>query len=189
MPDTSFYQARGKGFRAAEINPGPQAGAIVAELRLPSVPFTFTLKISKIRIFMPEDQQNRDRMGSNRSAAVDKGEVTLTAAIRRYFDVGLYLMIFTGFGTLASTGRLDLPTVVLVTGALLYRGYALSRRWRKALLSERWTNLLTIGCVAYFIADEFLISRTFLAATVHLVLFVMLVRLFSAQRDRDHYLL
>jgi transglutaminase-like putative cysteine protease len=138
---------------------------------------------------MPEDQQSRNRLGGDRSSATDKGEVTLTAAIRRYFDVGLYLMIFTGFGTLASTGRLDLPTVVLVTGALLYRGYALSRRWRKALLSERWTNLLTIGCVAYFIADEFLISRTFLGATVHLVLFVMLVRLFSAQRDRDHYLL
>lgn len=118
----------------------------------------------------------------------ERGEITLSAAIRRYFDVALYLLIFTGFGTLASTGRLDVPTVSLVTFALLYRGYALSRR-KGALLSERWTNLLTIGCVAFFIADEFLISRTFLTAAVHLVLFVMLVRLFSAQKDRDHYLL
>jgi len=116
-------------------------------------------------------------------------EITLSAAISRYFDVGLYLLIFTGFATLASTGRLDLPTVIIVTTALLYRGYALGRRWRRALISERLTNLLTIGCVAFFIADDFLISRTFLSATVHLVLFVMLVRLFSAQRDRDHYLL
>src|SRR6266700_1884698 len=115
-------------------------------------------------------------------------EFTLAAAIRRYFDVVLYLLIFTGFGTLASTGRLDIPTVVLVTAALLFRGYALVRR-RSVLLSERWTNLLTIGCVAFFIADEFLISHEFLSATVHLILFVMLVRLFSAQRDRDHYLL
>src|SRR5581483_8726352 len=116
------------------------------------------------------------------------GEFNLAAAIRRYFDVALYLLIFTGFGTLASTGRLDLPTVVLVSCGLLFRGYILSRR-RDVLLSERWTNLLTIACVAFFIADEFLISRSFLNATVHLVLFVMLVRLFSAQRDRDHYLL
>src|SRR5437763_3875132 len=100
------------------------------------------------------------------------GEFTLSAAIRRYFDVGLYLLIFTGFGTLASTGRLDLPTVLLVTVSLLFRGYVLARR-RAVLLSERWTNLLTIGCIGFFIADEFLISRTFLAATVHLVLFVM----------------
>src|SRR5260370_878945 len=115
-------------------------------------------------------------------------EVTLSVAIRRYFDVALYLLIFTGFGTLASTGRLDVPTVLLVTLALLYRGYILARR-RRVLLSERWTNLLTIACVAFFIADEFVISRTLVPAAVHLVLFVMLVRLFSAQRDRDHYLL
>ncbi len=115
-------------------------------------------------------------------------QITLAAAIRRYFDVVLYLLIFTGFGTLASTGRLDLATVIIVTSALLYRGYALARR-REVLLSERWTNILTIACVGFYIADDFFISRAFLGATVHLVLFVMLVRLFSAQKDRDHYFL
>ncbi len=115
-------------------------------------------------------------------------EITLAAAIRRYFDVVLYLLIFTGFGTLASTGRLDLATVIIVTAALLYRGYVLARR-QEVLLSERWTNILTIACVAFYIADDFFISRAFLGATVHLVLFVMLVRLFSAQKDRDHYFL
>lgn len=114
--------------------------------------------------------------------------LTIAVAMRRYFDVCLYLLIFTGFGTLASTGHVDLPTVLIVTCALLFRGYMLARRLQ-FLLSERWTNLLTIGCVIFYIADEFLISRAFLNATVHLVLFVMLVRLFSAQRDRDHYLL
>src|SRR5436190_8520047 len=116
------------------------------------------------------------------------GEITLAAAIRRYFDVVLFLLIFTGFGTLASTGSLDLPTVLLVGGALLFRGYTLARQ-QKFILSERWTNLLTIACFAVFVADEFVISRTFLASAVHLVLFVMLVRLFSAQKDRDRYLL
>jgi protein-glutamine gamma-glutamyltransferase len=116
------------------------------------------------------------------------GEFTLSAAIGRYFDVGLYLLIFTGFGTLASTGRLDFPTVFLVTAALLFRGYVLARR-KTVLLSERWTNLLTIACVAFYIADEFVISKAFIGALVHLVLLVMLIRLFSAQRDRDHYLL
>jgi protein-glutamine gamma-glutamyltransferase len=115
-------------------------------------------------------------------------EITLAAAIRRYFDVVLYLLIFTGFGTLASTGRLDLATVVIVTSALLYRGYILARQ-REVLLSERWTNILTIACVGFYIADDFFVSRAFLGATVHLVLFVMLVRLFSAQKDRDHYFL
>lgn len=115
-------------------------------------------------------------------------DITLAAAIRRYFDVLLYLLIFTGFGTLASTGRLDLATVIVVTAALLYRGYLLSHRGR-VLLNERLTNVLTIACVGFFVIDQFLISRAFLPATIHLVLFVMLVRLFSAQRDRDHYVL
>src|SRR5438270_11977659 len=115
-------------------------------------------------------------------------EITLADAIRRYFEVVLYLLIFTGFGTLASTGSLDLPTVILVTGALLLRGYALARR-RRVLLSERWTNLLAVACFAVFIADKILITRTFLAAPVHLVLVRMLTRLCSGQRDRDRYLL
>ena len=115
-------------------------------------------------------------------------EITLTAAIRRYFDVAIYLLLFTGFGTLASTGRMDAPTVGLVTAALLFRGYILARR-RQVLLPERWTNLLTIACIGFFVADEFIISRGFLASLVHLLLFLMLVRLFSAQRDRDHYFL
>lgn len=136
---------------------------------------------------MAEEIKGTDRA----EAAVPRRRAPLGSiawAIGRYFDVCLYLLIFTGFGTLASTGRLDTPTVVLVTAALLYRGYVLGRELN-VRLSERWTNLLTIACVGFFVADEFLISRTFLAATIHLVLFVMLVRLFSAQKDRDHYLL
>ncbi|HZQ20398.1 MAG TPA: DUF3488 and transglutaminase-like domain-containing protein [Terriglobales bacterium] len=119
---------------------------------------------------------------------VPNTETEFATAIRRYFDVVLYLLIFTGFGTLASTGRLDVATVLIVTSALLYRGYALARR-RQVLLSKRWTDLLTLACVGFYVIDLFLVSRTFIGATVHLVLCVMLVRLFSAQRDRDHYFL
>jgi protein-glutamine gamma-glutamyltransferase len=122
------------------------------------------------------------------SGLLEPREITLAIAIRRYLDVALYLLIFTGFGTVASTGRLDLATVLLVSAALLFRGYVLARR-RQVLLTERWTNLLTIACVAFFIADEFAISKSFLDSLVHLVLFVMLVRLFSAQTDRDHFFL
>ena len=84
--------------------------------------------------------------------------------------------------------RLGGGTVVLVSAALLARGYMLFRgnTW---LISERWTSWLTVGYVAFYAADYFLISGGFLNATVHLVLFVMVVRLFSAHRDRDFYFL
>ena len=112
----------------------------------------------------------------------------LWAAVERYFEVALYLLVFVGFATLASSGGLEALTVVLVSGALLFRGYVLLSR-RPWLLPERWTTPLTLAYALFYLADYFLISRTFLYATVHLVLFVMLVRLFSARRDRDFYFL
>jgi len=112
----------------------------------------------------------------------------LSLAIRRYFEVALYLLVLTGFVTLASTGGLDLVTAVLVGLAILFRGYCLATR-RTFLIPESWTTLLTVAYVAFYLADYFLLSRAFLNATVHLVLFVLVVRLFSARRDRDHYFL
>ncbi|MFI5070095.1 MAG: DUF3488 and DUF4129 domain-containing transglutaminase family protein [Terriglobales bacterium] len=112
----------------------------------------------------------------------------LPRAIERYFDVSLYLLVLTGVGTLASTGTLGVLTVVLVGGALVFRGYLLAER-RTLIIPERWTSVLTIVYVMFYLADYFLISREFLGSTVHLVLFVMVVRLFSAQRERDQYLL
>src|SRR3989442_11312538 len=112
----------------------------------------------------------------------------LPASMQRHFEVVLYLMVFTGFATLASTGGLGAITVAMVSVALLFRGYLLIKG-RTQLIAERWTSFLTLGYVAFYLADYFLFSRGFLNATVHLVLFVMVVRLFSAHRDRDYYFL
>jgi hypothetical protein len=121
-------------------------------------------------------------------ASAEVRPLSLPRAIDRYFEVALYLLVLTGVGTLASTGTLDLPTVIFVCSALVFRGYLLAKK-RKMVIPERWTTVLTIGYVIFYITDYFLLSGGFLAATVHLVLFVMVVRLFSAQRDRDHYFL
>src|SRR6266849_1743503 len=110
------------------------------------------------------------------------------AAMQRYFQVALYLLVFTGFGTLAFTARLGTIKVLMVIAALLIRGYLLIRG-RNWLIAERWTSFLTLGYLAFYLADYFLFSGGFLNATVHLVLFVMVVRLFSSHRDRDYYFL
>src|SRR3977135_2793280 len=112
----------------------------------------------------------------------------MAKAIERYFNIALYLLVLTGFGALASTGGLDLPAVVLVGLALALRGLQLLTR-REFVGSERWTTALTLIYVAIYLADYFFLSRSFLTATVHLVLFAMVVRLFSLQRARDHYIL
>ena len=120
--------------------------------------------------------------------SVNPGAITMAKAIERYFNVALYLLVLSGFGTLALTGGLDLPAVILVSLALGLRGIQLLTR-REFVIPERWTTVLTLIYVFVYLADYFFLSRGFLAASVHLVLFAMVVRLFSLQRTRDHYTL
>src|SRR5437588_9465915 len=105
--------------------------------------------------------------------------------IQRFFEVSLYLLLFTGFAMLAGTSKLDLFSVVLGIGALLIKGYLLIRQI-EAVVPERWTTYLTLTYVIFFALDYFLISQTFLDALVHLVLFAAMVKLFSIHRDRDY---
>jgi transglutaminase-like putative cysteine protease len=112
----------------------------------------------------------------------------MAKAIERYFNVALYMLVLTGFGTLASTGALDLPAVIVVGAALLVRGYQLLAH-REFVIPDRWTTYLTVLYFAFYFTDYFLLSGSFLFATVHLVLFGMVIRLFSLQRARDHFML
>jgi hypothetical protein len=116
------------------------------------------------------------------------GAITLRAAIQRYFEVALYLLVLTGFGTLASTGGVDLPTMLLGGAAVLFRGYLLATR-RTFLIPERWTTVLTVAYAGFYLLDYFFISGGFLNATIHLVIFALVVRLFSTRHERDYYFL
>src|SRR6266478_86748 len=114
--------------------------------------------------------------------------IPLPQAINKYFELSIYLLVLMGFGTLASTGGLGLPTILLVGSALALRGYLLAER-RRVVISERWTTPLTIAYFIFYAGDYFLLSRSFLTATVHLVLFAVVVRMFSLRRERDYTML
>lgn len=113
------------------------------------------------------------------------GVIPLEKAIDHYFELALYLLVLTGFATLAGTGGLDLPTILLVGAALAIRGYLLAKR-RRFVISERWTTPLSIAYFVFFAADYFVFSRNYLPATVHLALFGVVVRMYSLRRERDH---
>src|SRR5262249_5454382 len=112
----------------------------------------------------------------------------MAGQISRYLEAAVYLLIFTGFGALASTGGVDFLTTIGVGTALALRGLliVLRKAWP---LPDRWTSILTVLAVGFYLPDYFLLSGTFLTATVHLLLFVMVIRLYSAKRDRDQYFL
>jgi transglutaminase-like putative cysteine protease len=107
------------------------------------------------------------------------------AAVERYFQISLYLLVCTGFATLVTTGKLDILSVLGVTVALLIRGWLLLRH-ENIKIPERWTSYLTIAYVPIYVLDFLFISQSFVSATVHMVLFIMVAKIFSVQRDRDY---
>ena len=118
------------------------------------------------------------------------------SALRRYFDASLYLLLLTSVLTLVSTGKLDLVTILAAPFALLIKGI---RWWRGhgPELSHRAATWLTIAYFVFFPFDLWFISRALatgapnpvlyaaLLATIHLLLFAMIVRLYSARTTRD----
>jgi protein-glutamine gamma-glutamyltransferase len=106
-------------------------------------------------------------------------------AVGRYFELSLYLLVVAGFLTLASTGKLDLASLLLAGAALAVRGVQLLRQ-NKFVLSEQATTLLTLVYVGFYAADFFLLSRNFVGGTVHLVLFATVVKIFSIRSERDY---
>ncbi len=112
-------------------------------------------------------------------------------SVERYFEVSLLLMVATSFLTLATTGKLDLVAVILVSIALGVRlwGYAAERDLR---LSPRMVTRLAIFYIFFFAIDFLILSTgptildSLLAATVHLVLFATVIKVFSARTYRDY---
>jgi protein-glutamine gamma-glutamyltransferase len=114
----------------------------------------------------------------------------------RFFRASLLLLILTSVCTLAFTGKLDIFTALFGPAAVIYKGF----RWWKGRPAELRTSIATwlvISYLAFFPIDIFVISRLLVAnsanpalyaallSSVHFLIFVMLVRLYSASTDRD----
>jgi protein-glutamine gamma-glutamyltransferase len=114
----------------------------------------------------------------------------------RFFRGSLFFLILTSIGMLIATGKLDSITCVLASIAVLYKGFRWLRR-KRTELSHRTATWLVVSYLGFFPLDTFFFSRVFVASStnpalyaallgaVHFLLFVMLVRLFSATTDRD----
>ncbi|HEY0566385.1 MAG TPA: hypothetical protein VGC88_12415, partial [Terriglobales bacterium] len=111
--------------------------------------------------------------------------ISAAAAVERYFQYSLFLLLLMGFATLALTGRLGILSVLFVLAAFAVRGWQLLNN-RDIVLPERLTSLLTIAYVGVYAADFFLFSHSFVSATIHLVLFSVVAKIFSVHRERDY---
>lgn len=107
------------------------------------------------------------------------------SSIRPYFEALLLLLLAAGFFTLVGTGRLERPVVLLGTLALALR-VILPAAGIRPRLSSSFTNVVSVLYLVFYPIDVYYLSGGFLPATVHLVLLVAVVKLFSASRPRDY---
>ena len=114
----------------------------------------------------------------------------------RFFRTSLFLLMATAVATLVSTGKLDLLTMIAAPSAVLYKGVRWWRR-RPAEIRQRLATRLVVAYLFVFPLDVLFFSRAFVSGSsnpalyaallgaVHFLLFVMLIRLYSATTDRD----
>ncbi|MGH9736326.1 MAG: transglutaminase TgpA family protein [Candidatus Acidiferrales bacterium] len=119
------------------------------------------------------------------------------AAVQRYFEVSLFLLVATGIIAIVSTGKLDWFSEIVPVIAL---GYKAVRLWRGRgpELSQRVATWIVFQYFLIFPLDLWFFSRQMaegapnptlyaaLLAAIHLLLFATLIRLFSARTNRDY---
>jgi transglutaminase-like putative cysteine protease len=111
-------------------------------------------------------------------------------SVQRYFEVSLLLTLATAFVTVAMTGKLDFVSTVVVSIALGLKLWSYSREVDFSL-SPRTVTRISIFYI-FFYALDFLTSPgpglldKMLTATVHLVLFTTVIKIFSARTYRDY---
>ena len=119
----------------------------------------------------------------------------LATVLSRYFEASLYLMLYTAVLTLVATGKLDLFTTIVAPTVLVWKGF---RRWRgRAPEFSARTATWFIAGYFLFAPVDYILARNrasdapnpalyaALLSTVHMLLFAMMVRLYSARTRRD----
>jgi len=109
----------------------------------------------------------------------------LRQRLERRFEISLFLLLTAGFATIAATGALDFISIVAVSTALLVRGWFLFRA-QPIAIPEKLDVWFSLAYVGFIVCDYYLLSAHFVTAAVHLVLFSMVIKLFSIRRDRDY---
>jgi transglutaminase-like putative cysteine protease len=112
-------------------------------------------------------------------------------SVQRYFEISLLLTLTTGFITVTMTGKLDTISIVVVSAALALKLWSYSRE-SDLSLSPRTVNRISIFYIVFYVLDFLIFSPgpgaldRMLSATVHLILFTTVIKIFSARTYRDY---
>ena len=106
-------------------------------------------------------------------------------SVDRFFQFALLGLVASGYLAIAGSGYVDLPTVTLAGVGLIWRAAIISGA-RRLQVPERVVTVATILYMAFAPVDYFLVSRTWIIATVHVVFFVASVKTLTARVARDY---
>ena len=107
------------------------------------------------------------------------------AGVERFFQFSLLGLVTSGYLAVAGSGYLDVPTIALTAVGLLLRALLVCGVFRWTF-SDRLTTIVTLAYAAFFAADYFLLCHDFLAATVHLLFFLAVMKILTAKSNRDY---
>ena len=112
-------------------------------------------------------------------------------SVQRFFEIFLLLTLATGFITVTMTGKLDMVSIVVVSAALAVKLWGYSRE-ADFSFSPRTVTRISIFYIFFYALDFLIFSPgpgaldRMLAATVHLILFTTVIKIFSARTYRDY---
>jgi len=113
-----------------------------------------------------------------------------------FFRAALFLLVLTSVLTLVSTGKLDIVSTIAAPLAILYKGFRWWHGHGPELRQSTATRLLVLWLFVFPVDAIFLLRNlspgtvnaglyAVLLASVHFLLLVTVVRLYSASTDRD----
>jgi protein-glutamine gamma-glutamyltransferase len=105
--------------------------------------------------------------------------------VKRYCEISCHALVGTAFLALAMTGRLDLFSagVFIVFFAL---GFYRTIRELPPLLTSRRAFYLSFVYIIVFLFDFTTFSRSLISSTIHMVLFLDILKLHQEKADRDY---
>jgi transglutaminase-like putative cysteine protease len=106
----------------------------------------------------------------------------------RFFEFSLLGLLASGFLAVVGSGYLDTPTTIITAAALLARALITAGLLRLELPAGVVTAV-TLAYVGFYPVDYFFISGSLIPSAVHLVFFVAVVKILTAQSNRDFFLL
>jgi hypothetical protein len=112
-------------------------------------------------------------------------------SVQRYFEISLLLTLTTGFITVTMTGKLDMVSIVVVSAALAVKLWSYSREVDMSL-SPRTVTRISIFYILFYALDFLIFSPgpgaldRMLSASVHLILFLYVIKIFSARSYRNY---